>query len=96
MLALRVWHATCQGGSRVIVEQDADAVPEGTLREGAELAAYYSQGYRSARVPVDYTKRRYVKKPSGAAAGFVIYTHQHTLYITPDETAVKRLIGEIE
>ena len=36
-------------------------------------------------MPVDYTECRYVKKPSGAKPGFVIFTNQHTLYITPDE-----------
>ena len=41
-------------------------------------------GSTSSRVPVDYTLRKYVKKPSGARPGFVIYTHQRTLYVAPD------------
>lgn len=36
-------------------------------------------------VPVDYTLRRYVKKPSGARPGYVIYTNQTTLFVDPDE-----------
>ncbi|MBQ2684027.1 MAG: SDR family NAD(P)-dependent oxidoreductase [Thermoguttaceae bacterium] len=49
----------------------------------ARLAAAYSRGKASGRVPVDYTLRRYVKKPAGARPGFVIYTNQHTLYVQP-------------
>ncbi len=82
-------HAQKMPGSHVIVH--AETVPEATLAEAALLAAYYSKGARSAQVPVDVTLRRYVKKPGGTPAGFVTYTHQSTLYITPDEAAVRRL-----
>ena len=42
-------------------------VPRGlTMEEAAALAAWYSSGRTSGRVPIDYTRRRYVKKPGGA------------------------------
>ncbi|MBQ8618961.1 MAG: NFACT family protein [Clostridia bacterium] len=82
-------HAQKMPGSHVLVH--AADVPETTLQEAAMLAAYYSKGVRSAQVPIDATLRRYIKKPGGTPAGFVIYTHQRTLYITPDEAAVKRI-----
>ena len=82
-------HAQKMPGSHVLVHS-AD-VPETTLEEAAMLAAYYSKGVRSAQVPIDATLRRYIKKPGGTPAGFVIYTHQRTLYITPDESAVRRI-----
>jgi len=82
-------HAQKMPGSHVIVH--SDAVPETTLMEAAMLAAYYSKGVRSAQVPIDATLRRYIKKPGGTPAGFVIYTHQRTLYITPDEAAVRKI-----
>lgn len=84
-------HAKNMAGSHVVVDCEGDP-PTGTLREAAQLAAWFSRGYRSAQVPVDYTLRKYVKKPSGAALGFVVYTHQRTLYVTPDEATVKRLM----
>lgn len=87
-------HAKGMAGSHVIIDTP-DIVPDRTLREAALLAAWYSKGYRSAQVPVDYTLRRHVKKPSGAAPGFVTYTDQNTMYITPDEAAVKRLLGDM-
>ena len=40
-------------------------------------------------MPVDYTLRRYVKKPSGAKPGFVIYTHQKTIYAAPREVIAR-------
>ena len=47
----------------------------------ATLAAKYSKASESSQVPVDYTLVKYVKKPSGAAPGKVIYTNQTTVYI---------------
>ncbi len=47
------------------------------------LAAYYSKAKKSSNVPVDFTQIRYVRKPHGAAAGFVIYTNQKTLFVDP-------------
>lgn len=87
-------HAQKMPGSHVLVH--ATDVPETTVREAAMLAAYYSKGMRSSQVPIDATLRRYIKKPGGSPAGFVIYTHQRTLYITPDEAAVRsmRLLRE--
>lgn len=69
------------GSHVIIVDPDPD---DETLLYAAKLAATYSKGAGSSNVPVDYTLRKYVKKPSGARPGFVIYTHQHTLYVTPD------------
>ena len=82
-------HAQKMPGSHVLIH--STDVPETTLMEAAMLAAYYSKGVRSAQVPIDATLRRYIKKPGGTPAGFVIYTHQRTLYITPDESAVKKI-----
>lgn len=82
-------HAKNMPGSHVIIR--STQVSEKTLLEAAMLAAYYSKGQTSAQVPIDYTLRRYVKKPGGSPAGFVIYVNQKTLYITPDEHAVRRM-----
>lgn len=77
-------------GSHVIVRSEGE-VPEATLKEAAMLAAYYSKARASASVPVDYCPRKYVKKPTGAKPGMVIYTTNRTLYVTPDEAAIKKL-----
>ncbi len=79
-------------GSHVILKcAGREPAPE-ALAAAAMLAAYHSKARASATVPVDYTRRRYVKKPAGAKPGFVIYDHQKTVFVTPDEDAVKKLL----
>ena len=74
-------HAKDMPGSHVIIT--GTDVDDETLLFAARLAAKYSKGGTGSHVPVDYTLRKYVKKPSGAKPGFVIYTHQRTLYVDP-------------
>lgn len=76
-------------GSHVVIR--ADHFGDATLREAAMLAAYYSQAKSSSQVPVDYTLIRHVRKPNGAKPGFVIYERQKTLYMTPDDSAIKAM-----
>ncbi|WP_342565850.1 NFACT RNA binding domain-containing protein [Paenibacillus sp. FSL R7-0345] len=76
-------------GSHVVIR--SESFGDATLEEAAQLAAYYSQAKQSSSVPVDCTLIRHVRKPSGAKPGFVIYDHQKTLFVTPDETRIKGL-----
>lgn len=71
-------------GSHVIIKLGCDKdIPERTMREAAELAAYFSKARESSQVPVDYTTVRNVKKPNGAKPGMVIYDSYNTVYVTP-------------
>jgi predicted ribosome quality control (RQC) complex YloA/Tae2 family protein len=81
-------------GSHVVIR--AEQFGDATLEEAAQLAAYFSQAKQSSSVPVDATLIRHVRKPSGAKPGFVIYDHQRTLFITPDEELVKSLPNRIK
>ena len=81
-------HAKDMPGSHVIICREGD-IPQTTLKQAVMLAAWYSKGQRSSMVPIDYTLRKYVKKPSGAAPGKVIYTHQKTAYMTVEEYEIK-------
>ena len=88
-----IWlHAKDMPGSHVIIQAEGD-IPQETMKQAALLAAWFSKGQHSSMVPIDYTRRRYVKKPSGAAPGKVIYTHHKTAYITPDAAEVRRITG---
>lgn len=78
-------------GSHVILRTGEQEPSLAAIETAANFAAYFSKAGQSAKVPVDYTRRRYVKKPSGAKPGFVIYDHQHTIYITPDKTIIDAL-----
>ncbi|RED65901.1 Rqc2 family fibronectin-binding protein [Cohnella lupini] len=81
-------------GSHVLIR--SAEFGETTLHEAAVLAAYYSKGRESSSVPVDYTRIRNVRKPSGAKPGFVIYDGQKTLYVTPDITLVQRMPATVK
>lgn len=83
-------HAKDMPGSHVIIRQEGE-IPRQTLLEAAILAAWYSKGQNSSGVPIDYTLRRYVKKPGGAAPGMVIYTNQRTLFMTVSESDVRKI-----
>ena len=77
-----IWlHVKDIPGSHVII-RDSDP-DEQTLLEAAQLAAYFSKGRNSDNVPVDYLPAKRLHKPNGAKPGFVIFTGQKTLYVTP-------------
>lgn len=81
-------------GSHVVIR--SDSFGDATLNEAAQLAAYFSQAKQSSSVPVDCTLIRHVRKPSGAKPGFVIYDHQRTLFVTPDEQLIKGLPNTVK
>ena len=74
-------------GSHVILplepNQSPEDIPEETIYQVASIAAYHSKGKESQNVPVDFVPIRYVKKPSGAKPGMVIFTHNTTVYVDP-------------
>ena len=87
-----IWmHTKNIPGSHVIIKCAGKEVSEQTIYEGAMLAAYFSKSKMSAQVPVDYTKKKHVKKPSGSKPGMVIYETNSSMYVTPTEEMVASL-----
>jgi predicted ribosome quality control (RQC) complex YloA/Tae2 family protein len=85
-----IWlHTKDIPGSHVVIQEEHPS--EVTLKEAAQIAAYFSKARASSQVPVDYTYIRHVKKPGGAKPGYVIYDNQTTLFVTPDEDVVRKL-----
>ncbi|MFI3210812.1 MAG: NFACT RNA binding domain-containing protein [Peptostreptococcaceae bacterium] len=78
-------------GSHVIIKTNDQEVPEQTIYEGAILSSYFSKGRMSSKVPVDYTKKKNVKKPSGSNPGMVIYETNNTIYVTPSEEELAKI-----
>ena len=79
-----IWfHTKDIPGSHVILFTEGQEPTEEELAETAAIAAWHSKGRASSNVPVDYTRVRYVKKPSGSKPGMVIFTHNRTLYVEP-------------
>ena len=90
-----IWlHTQKIHGSHVILCTGGTEPDEQSLMEAASLAAYFSQAQGSAKVPVDYTPVKFVKKPAGAKPGMVVYTTYQTMLADPDEELVKRLAGK--
>jgi predicted ribosome quality control (RQC) complex YloA/Tae2 family protein len=78
-------HARGVPGAHVIVKTGGREVPEATLRQAAQLAAYYSQARGSSRVAVNYTERRHVHRIKGAGPGLVTYTQEKTIRVVPQK-----------
>lgn len=76
-------HAKDIPGSHVII-RSINPSDEAVLF-AAKLAARFSKAQDSSNVPVDFVECRFVKKPSGAKPGFVVFTNQNTIYVTPDD-----------
>ncbi len=85
------FHVKGMPGSHTVMLCGKDEPPAEDYTQAAIIAAYYSKGKDMPGVPVDYTRIRNVKKPSGAKPGFVIYETNFTAYVTADEDTVKRL-----
>ena len=80
-----IWlHTQTITGSHVIIVTDGETPPDKTIEEAAVIAAVNSRGRNSTLVPVDYCLARYVKKPSGAKPGKVIFTNYKTAFVKPD------------
>ena len=87
-----VWlHTLNAPGSHTVIVCDGKQPPNRTLEQAAQIAAFHSSARQSGLVAVDYTLIKYVSKPRGAKPGMVIYTHQNTLYVHPDEDLAARL-----
>ncbi|MBP3501916.1 MAG: NFACT family protein [Clostridia bacterium] len=79
-----IWfHTKDIHGSHAILQTKGQEPSIDVIIRCAQIAAYYSKGKLSSNVPVDYTLIKYVKKPSGSKPGFVIYTHNRTVNVTP-------------
>ena len=75
-------------GSHVVITHPSDQIEEQDILEAAMLASYFSKAKESESVPVDFTEIRHVHKISGAKPGFVTYTDQQTVFVTPEKKKV--------
>lgn len=81
-------------GSHVVLQNGGAEPSDEDILLAASLAAHFSKARGSSKIPVDYTEIRYVKKPSGSKPGFVIFTNQKTLYITPDDRKLAPILAQ--
>ena len=84
--SLDTWmHAADYPGSHVVVRNPGRAeIPQRTLLEAAQLAAFYSQGKTQTKAAVHYTQKKFVNKPKGAPPGLVSLASFKTLLVVPE------------
>ena len=84
------FHAKDIPGSHVVIIGNLQPSDE-VKTDAAELAAYFSKARLSNLVQVDMIETRKLNKPTGGKPGFVTYTGQKTLRVTPDEEKIKSM-----
>lgn len=78
-------HAADYPGSHVVIKNPNrnEVIPQKTLLEAAELAAFFSQARSQGKVAVHYTQKKFVNKPKGAGAGLVSLASFKTILVEP-------------
>lgn len=90
-----IWlHVKDMHGSHVIIKNNVQSeqfVPDQTLTQAANIAAYHSEAKDSGPVTVDYAFVKNIKKPKGAKPGYVNYFNHFSAYVKTDSKAVLQL-----
>jgi len=91
-----IWlHAREVSGAHVILRWSGpEGPPARDLTEAAVLAAVHSRARGSGVIPVDWTRRKHVRKPRKAHPGTVIPQETQTIFVEPDPELPKRLRWE--
>ena len=88
-----IWlHARHSAGAHVVLRWNGKETPPARdLEQAAILAALHSKARTSGSVPVDWTTRKYVRKPRKAPPGSVLLDRAKTLFVEPDPSLLDRL-----
>jgi hypothetical protein len=87
-------HAKGKPGAHVVVPLEKGAsCPSDLLVEAAHLAAHFSDARDETLVEVEYTPRRYVRKPRGSAPGLVVVEREKVIALRRDDEALRRLLA---
>ncbi len=91
-----IWlHAREVSGAHVILCWEGDgSPPPQDLAEAATLAALGSRARNAGVVPVDWTRRKYVRKPRKAPPGAVVPDRVQTVFVEPTPGLEERLARE--
>ncbi|MCO4604205.1 fibronectin/fibrinogen-binding protein [Streptococcus infantarius subsp. infantarius] len=84
------FHAKDIPGSHALIKDNLNPSDE-VKTDAAELAAYYSKARLSNLIQVDMIEAKKLNKPTGAKPGFVTYTGQKTLRVTPTEEKINSM-----
>lgn len=65
----------------IVTKNHPEKVSKDVILYAAKVVVQNSPSKHSRYVPVDYTLRKYVRKPKGAAKGMAMYTHEKTVHV---------------
>ncbi len=85
------FHVKDAPGSHTVVLSRGQEIPLTTQNEAAMLAVFHSSQSASAKVPVDYTEVKNIRKTGDLKPGMVLFEKHETAYITPDEEVLRKL-----
>jgi predicted ribosome quality control (RQC) complex YloA/Tae2 family protein len=87
-------HAKEHPGAHVVVPlAKGRSCPPETLVDAAHLAAHFSDARGERVVEIQYTPRRYLRKPRGSAKGAVIVDREKVLVLRVDDARLQRLLN---
>lgn len=80
-----VWlHAQKIHSAHVVIVKDNSEIAPSTILTAAEICAFFSQAGSGSKIPIDYTVRQNVKRPSGSTPGFAVYNVYKTVIVDPN------------
>jgi hypothetical protein len=86
-------HAKDRNGAHVVVALEKGAsCPADLLVEAAHLAAHFSDAREERLVDVQYTPRKYLRKPRGSPPGLVVVDREKVLVLRKEDATLKRLL----
>jgi hypothetical protein len=90
-------HAKDRTGAHVIVQlEKGQTCPAEDLIDAAHLAAHFSDAREEKAVDVQYTPKRYLRKPKGSAAGAVVVDREKVLPLRFDASLMRALLEREE
>lgn len=79
------WWLHVRGGTSahvvILTGNQPEKVQRDALEFAAKLAVQHSPSKHAGYVPVDYTLKKYVRKPKGGPKGTAVYTHEKTIHV---------------
>ncbi len=85
-------HAADYRGAHVVIRNSKRTeIPQRTVIEAAQLAAFNSDAKNDSRVSVNYAERKFISKPKGSAPGLVRLSSFKTLLVEPRESGERVL-----
>ncbi len=80
-----IWlHTKTFHSSHVGILTEGKKATDEVIKFAAEVCAYYSAARGKDKIPVDFTAKKYVKRPNGSPLGFAVYTDFKTIIVAPN------------